>query len=321
MKAVICPEYGPPEVLQIVDIPKPKPKPREVLIKIKRSSVTIADRRIRAFDIPKGFGLLARIGLGFTKPRKPILGVEWSGVIEEVGREVKAYKVGQEIFGESIKKFGGYQEYLCLNEKQMLANKPEAISFDQAVALPVGGQTALHFLRKAELKKGYKLLIYGASGSVGTYAIQLAKMMGAEVTSVCSSKNFDLVKSLGSDHVLDYQSEDFEKQLKLYDVIFVALDYLDFSICKKHIKNGGVYINITKPFRTREMRKVDNFKVMVGDSPKTNKQNLEYLASLVAEEKLRVVIDKVYDLNQIVTAHSYVDSGRKRGNVVIKVAD
>ena len=322
MKAVICTKYGPPEVLQIQEVAKPVPKDNEVLIKVHATTVTAADFRIRSFTIPPSFWLPARLMLGITKPRKPILGTELAGEIESVGKDVKLFKKGDPVFAATLMSFGGYAEYVCLPEDGPIAIKPATISYEEAAAIPIGARTALHHLRKGEIKKDQKILIYGASGSVGTYAVQLAKYFGAEVTGVCSSTNLALIKSIGADKVIDYTATDFEKRLEMYDMIVVAVDKFPFSTCNRLLNENGVYINITAPFKSFPMiwtALTTNKKIITGQNSPEKAHDLVFLKKLVEEGVLKPVIDRKFPLEQIVEAHRYVDRGHKKGNVVVTI--
>lgn len=322
MKAVICTKYGPPEVLQIKDVEKPSPKSNEILIKVKATTVAVADCRIRGFNVPISFWLPARIALGLRRPGKPILGVELAGEVESVGKDVKLFKKGDPIFASTIKDFGAYAEYKCLPEDWQIAVKPTNITFEEAAAIPIGARTALHYLKKGNIKAGQKVLIYGASGSVGTYAVQLAKYFEAEVIGICSSANLNMVKSLGADKVINYCAEEFTKKLGTYDMIFLAIDKWPFSICKKYLKGKGVYINATTPLKSLQMlwaSITSKKKLIMGENPPDSAEDLNFLKDLVEAGTLKPVIDKSYTLDQIVEAHRYVDKGHKKGNVVITV--
>lgn len=322
MKAVICTKYGPPEVLQIKDVEKPSPKSNEILIKVKATTVAVADCRIRGFNVPISFWLPARIALGLRRPGKPILGVELAGEVESVGKDVKLFKKGDPIFASTIKDFGAYAEYKCLPEDWQIAVKPTNITFEEAAAIPIGARTALHYLKKGNIKAGQKVLIYGASGSVGTYAVQLVKFFEAEVTGICSSANLNMVKSLGADKVINYCAEEFTKKLGTYDMIFLAIDKWPFSICKKYLKGKGVYINATTPLKSLQMlwaSITSKKKLIMGENPPDSAEDLNFLKDLVEAGTLKPVIDKSYTLDQIVEAHRYVDKGHKKGNVVITV--
>lgn len=322
MKAILCTRYGPPDVLQPANIDKPVPKDSEILVKIKATTVTVADTRVRSFTIPTSYWIPARIVLGITKPRKPILGIELSGVVEAVGSKVQRFRVGDAITAATLNQFGGYAEYICLPEKGCAALKPNNLSFEEAAALPIGAQTALHYLRKARIQPGQKVLIYGASGSVGTYAVQLAAYFGAEVTGVCSAANAALVRSLGATQVLDYTQPAWTTNAGTYDIVFVAVDKLPFAIASSLLKPEGTYINITQPMKSLPMLATTLFtkkKVFVGENSPETEEALLFLHTLVEAGLLRPVIDRCYPLDEIVEAHRYVDKGHKKGNVVIQV--
>jgi NADPH:quinone reductase-like Zn-dependent oxidoreductase len=322
MKAVVCNRYGPPEVLQIKEVKKPMPADDEVLISVRATTVTMADFRIRSFTVPRSFWIPARLALGITKPRRPIPGVELAGEIESIGRKVTRFKKGDKVFAATLASLGAYAEYKCISENSMIVLMPENISYEEAAAIPVGACTALHYLRKANIHNKQKILIYGASGSVGTYAVQLAKYFGAEVTGVCSRENIDLVKSLGADQVLDYTAPDFLSKLEIYHVVFIAVPKLPFNVCNRILTQSGVYLNIAEPFKSLAMMwasMTTKKKIYVGESPPKTSDSLTFLTDLVQKGALKVVIDKRYKLEEIVEAHRYVDKGHKKGNVVVSV--
>jgi len=310
MKAIICTKYGPPEVLQIRDVEKPTPKNNEVLIKVIATTVHIGDTKIRRLEPGLGpikdffFKPMMRIMLGFKGPRNKLLGMELAGDIEAVGKDVRLFKVGDPVFASTEFKMGAYAEYCCLPEKAALTIKPANMSYEEAAPVSNGGLTALINLRKANIQKGQKVLIYGASGSVGTYAIQIAGHYGAEVTAVCSKANFEMVKSLGADQLIDYTQEDFTQKGDVYDVIFDAVGKIASSKRKKSLTKSGMYIS--------SFDLSGNIKLKVKD--------LIYLKELSEAGKLKSVIDKIYSMEQIVEAHKYVDRGHKKGNVVITIA-
>ncbi|MBL8079872.1 MAG: NAD(P)-dependent alcohol dehydrogenase [Anaerolineales bacterium] len=302
MKAIVATQYGGPEVLQLKEIEKPTPKDNEVLIKVHATTVTAADFRMRSFTVPAAVWIPARLALGITKPRQPIFGSELAGVVEAIGKNVTRFKVGDQVFASTLtENFGGYAEYKCLPEKAMMAIKPNNVTYAEAAALPIGATTALRLLRKGNIQRGQKVLIYGASGSVGTYAIQLAKYFGAEVTGVCSTANLEMVKSLGADHVIDYTKDDFSTIEERYDIIFDTLAKFPKSKYSKVLAPNGSYVSMAKL------------------STKEGMENLLTIKDLVEAGEIKVVIDRCYPLEDMVEAHRYVDAGHKKGNVVISV--
>ncbi|PFN76545.1 NAD(P)-dependent alcohol dehydrogenase [Bacillus sp. AFS076308] len=322
MRAIVYTTYGPPDVLQLKEVEKPIPKDNEILVKVKATTVTVADIRSRSFTVPSVFWLPARITLGFRQPKKEILGMELAGEVESVGKNVKKYKEGDQVYAASLEGFGAYAEYKCLHEDGPVSIKPSNITYAEAAAIPIGARTALYFLRKANIQSGQKVFIYGASGSVGTYAVQLAKYFGANVTGVCSTTNLELVKSLGADKVIDYTAEDFSSTDETYDVIFEAVNKSSFSACMKLLKKDGTYINITEPLPSVRMlwtQLTSGKKILLSrNSPETS-EALNFLKELVEAGKLKVVIDRSYEFKEIVEAHRYVEKGHKKGNVVIHV--
>ncbi|MBT2759178.1 NAD(P)-dependent alcohol dehydrogenase [Mesobacillus foraminis] len=322
MRAIVYKKYGPPGVLHMKEVEKPAPKDNEILIKVKATTVSAADIRSRSFTVPAVFWLPARISLGFRKPKKEILGVELAGEVESVGKEVKRFKEGDQVFAASLEGFGTYAEYKCLSENGPVTLKPANISFEEAAAIPIGARTALYFLRKANIRRGQKILIYGASGSVGSYAVQIANYFGAEVTGVCSTSNLEWVKSLGADKVIDYTAEDFSRSGEVYDMIFEAVNKSSFQACMKVLKRGGTYINVTEPLPSAEMlwyQLTSGRKLLLSrNSPETS-EALNFLKELVEAGKLKAVIDRIYRLEEVEEAHSYVEKGHKKGNVVIRV--
>ncbi len=306
MKAVICTKYGPPEVLQLRKVEKPVPKDNEVLIKVYATTVHRGDTRMRSLNIPgrRWQVLLARIFLGIRKPKKAILGMELSGKIEVLGKDVRLFKEGDEVFASTVwAGFGGYAEYKCMPEDGTLAIKPANMTFEEAAVIPSGGITTLGIIRTANIQSGQKVLIYGASGSVGTFAVQLAKSLGAEVTGVCSTTNLEMVKSLGADKVIDYTEDDFTQKSEKYDVIFDAVAKIPPKQAKKSLKKTGIYLNI---HISSDKIKTKNVISLLKD-----------LKEIIEAGKIRAVIDRSYSIDQIVEAHRYVDKGHKKGNVVI----
>jgi NADPH:quinone reductase-like Zn-dependent oxidoreductase len=312
MKAIVCTRYGPPEVLKALDVPTPVPRDDEVSIRIRCTTCHIGDVRVRGAVLPFWLQLPFRLYMGLVKPRRRILGMEVSGVVERVGRSVRKFKPGDAVLACSPYLLGGYAEYICLPEEAadvrrgLVVRKPSSMSFAEAAAgLATGGLTALSMLRKADLRPGATALIYGASGSVGVYAVQLAKHFGAEVTGVCSANNFDLVRSLKADRVIDYTTRALEDCTDTFDVVFDAVGKLSAAQSKRLSAPSGRRLDV---------------RWHVGPIAKMTTAELEFLAALVDAGKLRTFIDREYPLDRIVEAHTYVQQGHKRGHVVINVA-
>ncbi|MCA9386869.1 NAD(P)-dependent alcohol dehydrogenase, partial [Candidatus Dojkabacteria bacterium] len=318
--------YGPPEVLQISNIKKPEPKKNEVLVKIKNTSVNSGDCRVRGANFPPGFDIPARLILGIFKPRQKILGSTFSGVIESIGEEVESFKKGDEVFGMSGVKMGTYAEYITIKESSAISIKPNDISFEEAAAMLFGGSTAIYFLKElANIQEGQTVLINGASGAVGTAAVQIAKDLGGYVIGVCSSKNADLVKSLGADEVIDYKKEDIFNLNKKYDVVVETVGNISIKKGKYLLKENGKLVLVVSNFadllRANLLKhKVEgkNIQVLQGTALE-KKDYLEYLIKLFKQNKFKVIIDKSFTLDEMVKAHSYVETGHKTGNVVINV--
>jgi len=322
MKVIKCTKYGSPVVLEIVNIEKPKPKDDEILIKNYATTVTVADCRVRGFRVPASFRLSARLILGFKKPKQSILGAEFSGVIEETGKNVTKFKAGDKIFGGTGHDFGTYSEYMCLNENGRIALKSDNLSFEQSAVLSFGGITALHFLKKSGIKPGEKILIYGASGSIGTYAVQLAKYYGAFVTGVCSTVNLEMVKNLGADNVIDYTKTDLADIVEKYDIFFDAVGKSNMAKSIKVIKPYGRYMQtVADPFTEIKARiKLCGTKIkFIGGTYNATVEETNYIGKLAAEGIIKPVIDKQYSFEEIAAAHEYVDTGHKKGNVVVKI--
>ncbi|RPI34952.1 MAG: NAD(P)-dependent alcohol dehydrogenase [Chloroflexota bacterium] len=323
MKAVVYEKYGPPEVLEFREIEKPTPKDNEVLVKVLMTTVTVADSRVRGFTVPLSYWLPARIALGIRKPKQAILGAELAGEIVSVGKDVKRFKKGDQVFASTFEHgFGSYAEYRCLPEDGLLVKRSLKLTCEDAATLPIGGRTALYFLRQANIQPGQKVLIYGASGSIGTFAVQLACYFGAEVTGVCSTANLELVKSLGADKVIDYTQEDFTQNGETYDVIFDAVGKASYSGSLRSLKEDGTYLQaVSAPGISLRMKwsSLTSSRKLVGGGPPPKSEDLVFLSELVEAGEIKPVIDRVYPLDQIVEAHRYVDKGHKKGNVVITV--
>jgi len=308
MKAIICTAYGSPEVLKLKDVAKPVPGNNEVCIKMKATAVTASDCIVRGFKIPRWqpLGIMMGLALGFTKPRQPIIGMIVAGEIESIGKNVKSFKTGEKVFGwDLFPAFGTYAEYKCMKEKGILTLIPENTNYDEAAAIPYGGLMALPFLKKANLQEGQKVLIYGASGAIGTSAVQLARHFGTIVTGVCSTANMDLVKSLGADKVIDYTQNDKLDNDEVFDFVFDAVGKNKKSRlktnCKKALTPSGRYIS------------VDDV------APVAKIEDLLFLAGMIKTGHLKAVIDSTYPLEEIIKAHRYVDQGHKKGSVIIRI--
>ena len=320
MKAIVQAKYGAPkEVYQIKEVTKPTPKANEVLIKIHATTATGSDRAMRL-----GKPYIGRLYTGLSKPKRAVPGVECAGTVEAVGKEVTLFKVGDEVVGETTG-LGCYAEYVCIPEKGMLVTKPANMTFEEVAPICAGAVTALNFFKIAKMQAGQKVLIYGASGNVGTYAIQIAKALGTEVTGVCSNQNLDMVKSLGADHVIDYTKEDFTKSGQAYDIIFDAVGKSSFTACKSLLKKKGVYLSVDLTgslfFQMLKTAIVGSKKAKfsaTGALPVAKRLALlQEVKEMIEAGNIKSVIDKRYGLEQTAQAHSYVDTGRKKGNVVI----
>jgi NADPH:quinone reductase-like Zn-dependent oxidoreductase len=320
MKAIVYRRFGAPDVLELKDIPKPTPKDHEVRIKVHATTVTAADWRCRSRIVPKGLGLTARLYLGFTEPRHPILGTELAGEIEAVGESVEKFKVGDAVFAFSGVGMGCHVEYRCMPDDGPLALKPANLSYEEAAALSFGGTTALGFLRKAGIKQGDQVLVNGASGGVGTAAVQLARHFGAEVTGVCSTANLELVKYIGADHVIDYTREDFTRNGETYDIIVDTAGTAPFSRSKGSLKEGGrllMVIGMLPEMLEAPWVSLTSGKKIIGGVANWSVDDLRFLAGLAESGWLKPVIDRRYPFEQMAEAHRYVDTGHKNGNVVI----
>ncbi len=328
MKAIVWTKYGAPEGLQLQEIPMVSPKDNEVLIRVNASTVTAGDVETRALKMPLWLALPMRLFIGLTRPKRiTILGQELAGKVEAVGKDVKRFKPGDRVYGSTGFGFGGYAEYKCLKENStdgVLAIIPEGLSYEEAAALPTGGLEALHFLRRANIQPGEQVLINGAGGSIGTFGVQLAKYFGAEVTGVDSSEKSDMLRSLGADNVIDYTKEDFSLNEKKYDVILDVVGKDSFDRCIRALKPDGRYLMANpRPalmLRGARISRTSGMKV-IAENAKRSVEDLNFLADLVVDGNLRVIIDKVFPLEATAEAHRYVETGKKQGNVVINVSD
>ncbi|MCW3093793.1 MAG: NADPH:quinone reductase [Ferruginibacter sp.] len=317
MKAIVYTAYGPPEVLQVKEVDKPVPKGNEILIRIKATAVNSGDLRLRKAD-----PFAVRFFFGLTKPKKNILGGVLSGEIESIGATIKLFNVGDQVFGSAGMSFGAYAEYICLPESAVLTLKPNIMSYEEAAVIPFGGTTALFFIRKANIQSGQKVLINGASGAVGTAAIQLAKYFGANVTGVCSTNNIDLVKSLGADEVIDYTREDFTENGKKYDLIFDTVGKVSFSNSLRSLNKKGILIlgasGLSGMLQGLWTSVTSEKKVISGMISETV-ENINFLKGLIETRKMKAVIDRTYNIAQMAEAHTYVELGHKKGNVAVTV--
>ncbi len=322
MKAVVAERYGPPEVLRIKELATPTPKDNEILIRINATTITSADWRIRSQTVPTGFGLIMRLVFGLRKPRQPILGSELAGVVAAIGKDVTRFKVGDRVFAFSDARMGCHAEYIVLPQNGMVVATPRGLTDEAAAALSFGGTTALDFLRRGKVQCGEKLLVNGASGAVGTAVVQLARHLGAEVTGVCSRANSDLVRSLGAAHVIDYTQIDFTRSGDTYDLIVDTVGTAPFSRCRRSLKDGGrlllVLAGLPDMLQGVWVSLTSQHTVIAGPAA-VQLDDLIHLAALAEAGDFQPVIDRRYPLDQIVEAHRYVDSGRKKGNVIISM--
>jgi NADPH:quinone reductase-like Zn-dependent oxidoreductase len=326
MKAVVYDRYGPPDVLRLADVERPVPKEDEVLVRVHATTVTRADCATREANRRSGLAvmLLSRLISGYRRPRQPILGTELAGEVEAVGTAVTEFAVGDHVFGSSGFKFGAHAEFICLRESARIAHKPTAMSFEEAATICDGGLNALWCLRLADLhrRKGQQILIYGASGAIGTAGVQLAKFFGADVTAVCSTKNVDLVSALGADQVIDYTQEDFTTNGETYDVIFDAVGKRPFRRCRGSLKRGGSYLatdGLENLFLAQWTARFADKKVRFKLPPRYTQQDVLLLKELIEAGQYRAVIDRCYPLEDVVEATRYVETERKTGNVVLTV--
>jgi len=312
VKAAVCTRYGPPEVLQLKEIEKPVPKDNQLLIKVHATTVTSGDVRVRTAN-----PFIVRFFMGLVRPKRSILGGDVSGEVEAVGKDAKRFKVGDRVFGAAQ---GTYAEYACLLDSGPRALMPSNLTFEEAASIPWGAGCSLYFLRKAGIKKGQRVLIYGASGALGVTGVQIAKHFGAEVTGVCSTANLELVKSLGADHVIDYTKEDITSP-GTYDIIYHTVGTISFSACLKSLKRGGVYVSALSlaPILRRPRARISGGKKVFGGISRVKADDIAFLKELVEAGHLKPVIDRTYPLEQIAEAHRYVERGHKKGAVVVTI--
>ncbi len=329
MKAIVYTKYGPPEVLQLKDVEKPTPKDNEILVKIHAASVTMGDCEMRSLKFSRSLRILMRLAMGFRGPRKKnfIPGQEFAGEIEALGKDVKLFKKGDAVFGTKGFRLGGYAEYVCLPEDGIVAIKPTDMTYEEAAVVPIGGLEASHFIRKVNIQKGQTVLTSGASGSIGTVAIQLAKYYGGEVTGVGNPTSLEVMKSIGADKVIDYTKEDFTESGETYDVIFDVIGKSSFSRCLSLLNEEGVFLlanpKISLINREKRTAKKNDKKVISGNISTTKEmiERLNFLKELIEAGEIKSVIDRRYPLEQIIEAHRYVEEGQKTGNIVINVAE
>jgi NADPH:quinone reductase-like Zn-dependent oxidoreductase len=325
MKAIVCTKFGPPDVLQLQEVAKPAPKDNEVLIRVHVATVTAGDCELRSLKFPLLLQLLARIGFGFRGPRKKILGQELAGEIEAVGKEVTRFRKGDQVFGWSGLRLGAYAEYTCLPEDGVLDIKPSNMTYEEAAVLPVGGLDAVHFLRKGHIQSGQKVLINGAGGSIGTFAVQLARYFGAEVTAVDSTGKLDMLRSIGADQVIDYTQADFTKSGETYDVIFDVVGKSSFTRSVRSLTHNGRYLlgnsRLSQRVRGQWTSRRSSKQVILWAARTASEytEDFKFLTELIEAGKIHSVIDRCYPLEQTAEAHRYVDTGHKKGNVVITV--
>ena len=321
MKAIVYTKYGPPEVAKLMDVPKPLPKDNEVLIKVYASTVNRTDSGFRSAEY-----FISRFWSGLLRPKYQILGCEFAGIIEEIGQHVTIFRKGDKVFGYNDKSFGGHGEYITIAETDAVTNMPDSLSFDQAAAITEGSHYALVNIRAAKVKQGQNVLVYGATGAIGSAAVQLLKYFGAIVTAVCNTKNVELIKTLGAVTVIDYQTEDFTKSNNKFEFIFDAVGKSSFGQCKPLLTDKGVYIS------TELGKNGENIlfalttplwggKKLLFPFPSISKNDVIFLKELVQNGKFKPVIDRIYRLEQIVDAYKYVESGQKTGNVILKIVE
>ena len=322
MRAIVFTKYGPPEVLQLKEVPKPTPKSNELLIKNHAITVIAGDCEVRGFEFSYPFHkkLIMRVAMGLRRPRKKILGQELAGVVEEIGTDVTLFKEGDQVFAATGFGMGAYAEYTCVSEKGLVAIKPDNMTYEEASSIPIGGLEALHFMRKANIQSGQKVLINGAGGSIGIIAIQLAKYWEAEVTAVDIARKFDMLRSLGADYVIDYTQEDFTESGKMYDVIFDVVGKAPFSGCMRSLSDNGIYL-LGNGWLSRSDKKTAerSNKRAIGYTSDYQSKHLLYLKELIEEGTIKTYIERTFPLEEMAEAHRYVETGMKIGNVVITV--
>jgi NADPH:quinone reductase-like Zn-dependent oxidoreductase len=320
MRAVVFERYGPPEVLRLDEVPRPVPKDDEVLIKVHASTVNRTDTGLRSAEY-----FISRFLTGLLRPKRKIPGTELAGEVEAVGPAVTEFRVSEHIFGVSARTAGAHAEFVSLPESAPLAHKPTSMTFEEAAAVPDGVILALSYLRRVDLRKRQKILIYGASGSIGTAGVQLARYFGADVTAVCNTKNVELVRSLGADRVIDHTKENFTKNRERYDFIFDAVGKLSFKQCRGSLKPGGIYGSTDlgpywqNPFLALWTSRIGDRKVSF-PIPRYTKKDVLFLKGLIEEGKYRAVVDRRYPLEDVVEANRYVETGQKTGNVVLTIS-
>ena len=318
MRAVVHDRYGPPDVLRVEEVERPAPKDDEVLIRIHATTVSRTDCGLRSADM-----FISRFVTGLLRPKRKILGSDFAGEVEAIGAAVTEFEVGDQVFGINPWKFGAHAEFICIGESAALAHKPAGVTFEEAAAVCDGAILALNALRPADLRKGQKILVYGASGSIGTAGVQLARYWGADVTAVCNTKNFELVRSLGADEVIDYTQEDFTKNGQTYDVIFDAVGKQSFKRCRGSLKRGGIYVatdhlqNLVLALWTA---RIGAKRVLFPIPPRFTKKDVVFLKELIERSQYRAVIERRYPLEQVVEATRYVETKQKTGNVVLTVS-
>lgn len=322
MKAIVCLKYGPPDVLQLQEVPKPAPKDHEILVKIHAAAATSGDARVRGLNVPFGFGLMTRAIFGFTKPRNPIFGMDFAGEVESVGQNVSSFKIGDRVFGSSDA-FGAYAEYLTISEEKAVTQMPAHLGYEEAAAIPFGATASLVYLRDlGKIDRGQTILINGASGSLGTAAVQLGKYFGAEVTGVCSTSNMEMVKELGADTVIDYTKENFTDRDENYNIIFDTVGKTSFSACKGSLKTEGRFLmavaGIPQFLKVLWTSMASRKKAVAGVAIAT-KEDINVVKEMVDTGELQPVIDRSYPLEKTAEAHEYIDRGHKKGNVVINI--